>query len=315
MLKTTTPTFEIKTVGVDLSLIQTIIITIKQHDYTVIKSNDDIEVDNGVISVSLTQAEYSKLKSGDISISVGATAYDGNVYIVKTEWGKFGSRTSYEGGSGGGGTEYDILPTVESVEANTESGKLVDALAIKEVFQSVSDGKSMIASAITDKGVQTDATATFQEMAEHIGQIEAGGGNGDCPISSPYLFDLNSKIPFSTGSGDIRIPFFINKLKRLVVKKVYIYAYKSSNMNSSGTISFYIKGKKYGSDSEYSVKQWWGSVSQSATSKQIENISTDLEIDLTEWNEITGIHIQKGSSNGTVVSVDVTIRFQAELYF
>lgn len=71
--------------------------------------------------------------------------------------------------------ELDVLDTVKDVENNTEPGKLVDALAIKEVFQSVSDGKEKIASAITDKGVETDATATFDTMARNIGQIQGGG--------------------------------------------------------------------------------------------------------------------------------------------
>lgn len=71
--------------------------------------------------------------------------------------------------------ELDVLDTVEDVENNTDPGKLVDALAVKEVFQSVSDGKEKIASAITDKGVETDATATFDTMAQNIGNIQGGG--------------------------------------------------------------------------------------------------------------------------------------------
>ena len=43
--------------------------------------------------------------------------------------------------------------------------------ALAELFQSVSSGKSLIASAITDKGVSTSNTATFQEMATNIGSI------------------------------------------------------------------------------------------------------------------------------------------------
>ena len=46
---------------------------------------------------------------------------------------------------------------------------------LNEVFQSVSDGKSLIASAITDKGIATDATATFDTMAGNIRAIESGG--------------------------------------------------------------------------------------------------------------------------------------------
>lgn len=68
-----------------------------------------------------------------------------------------------------------ILNSQEEIEANTESGKIADALVIKEVFQSVSSGKSLLAAAITDKGVDTAATATFQNMADNIANIETGG--------------------------------------------------------------------------------------------------------------------------------------------
>ena len=43
---------------------------------------------------------------------------------------------------------------------------------LNEVFQSVSNGKREVASAITDKGVPTEANATFIVMADHIRQIE-----------------------------------------------------------------------------------------------------------------------------------------------
>lgn len=62
----------------------------------------------------------------------------------------------------------DVLSTSTAVKENTQAGKLVDALVVKDVFQSVSNGKELIASAITDKGVETDATATFDVMAENI---------------------------------------------------------------------------------------------------------------------------------------------------
>lgn len=42
---------------------------------------------------------------------------------------------------------------------------------LKEVFQSVSDGKGLIAAAITDKGVETAADDTFATMAENIAYL------------------------------------------------------------------------------------------------------------------------------------------------
>lgn len=56
----------------------------------------------------------------------------------------------------------DVLPTT----SQTIKG------AIAETFQSVSNGKILIASAITDKGVPTSNTDTFQIMADNIKIIE-----------------------------------------------------------------------------------------------------------------------------------------------
>ncbi len=86
----------------------------------------------------------------------------------------------------------DVLKTKEDVTANAEAGKTVDALVVKEVFQSVSDGKKLLASAITDKGVLTDATASFEVMADSISQIESGGG--DFNIGS-VLYEQNGVKP------------------------------------------------------------------------------------------------------------------------
>ena len=64
-------------------------------------------------------------------------------------------------------------------------------------FQSVSDGKALVASAITDKGVQTASDATFQTMANNIRNIESldfdvfnrtfiSSYKGDGPASTDY---------------------------------------------------------------------------------------------------------------------------------
>lgn len=45
---------------------------------------------------------------------------------------------------------------------------------ITELKKSVSDGKKVVASAITAKGQATEQTATFQTMADHISKIQTG---------------------------------------------------------------------------------------------------------------------------------------------
>lgn len=51
------------------------------------------------------------------------------------------------------------------------------ASELKNCFQFVADGKTLVASAITDMKVPTDATATFEVMAMNIHSIKTGQGN------------------------------------------------------------------------------------------------------------------------------------------
>lgn len=57
---------------------------------------------------------------------------------------------------------------------------------VAEVKKSVSDGKSKVASAITDKGVATLATDTFDVMAENIRKIPSGEMYGLCVLWEPW---------------------------------------------------------------------------------------------------------------------------------
>lgn len=100
---------------------------------------------------------------------------------------------------------FDILNTSEEVQSNTTAGRLVDALVFKEVFQevfqSVSEGKRAIASAITDKGIETDARDTFGQMAGNISLIQ--GGKGDGKIQFKQLIDFS--MPMAEGIPQINV--------------------------------------------------------------------------------------------------------------
>lgn len=70
-------------------------------------------------------------------------------------------------------------PTASNVSYNNASTSSIITgtnvqQAIDQLFQSVSNGKSQIASAITDKGVSTSASDSFATMAENIGKIVSG---------------------------------------------------------------------------------------------------------------------------------------------
>lgn len=62
------------------------------------------------------------------------------------------------------------IGNLETLSTNNK-GSVVEA--INEVFQSVSDGKARVASAITDAGIDTDEDATFNTMANNISRIYA----------------------------------------------------------------------------------------------------------------------------------------------
>jgi len=66
--------------------------------------------------------------------------------------------------------------------------------ALSELFTSVSNGKTLIAAAITDKGVSTSATDPFASMATNIGSISGGGSSGGA-----YLGLLNIDAPILSG--------------------------------------------------------------------------------------------------------------------
>ena len=88
--------------------------------------------------------------------------------------------------------------------SNTTSGMTSGNVqnAIDELFQSVSEGKSLIAAAVTDKGVETAATDSFATMAGNIGQISGGGsGNESFEWFEIPLSSANTKSAPSTRAG------------------------------------------------------------------------------------------------------------------
>ena len=95
------------------------------------------------------------------------------------------------------------VPTYPSIDkALTSSGSAADAKVVGDKLtevnteitalkKSVSDGKKLVATAITDKGVATESTDTFATMAENIGQIE-NGSSFDKVIVSLDKFMINT---------------------------------------------------------------------------------------------------------------------------
>lgn len=75
----------------------------------------------------------------------------------------------------------DVVDNLESTSANLP----LSANQGRVLFQSVSDGKSLVASAITGKGVTTATDATFETMAANIENILAANTSKTVNMSAP----------------------------------------------------------------------------------------------------------------------------------
>lgn len=111
------------------------------------------------------------------------------------------------------GSSYDIIHietdatvvNMSTSDTTTVSAKIKNIdTEMTSLKSSVSNGKSLIASAITDKGVSTASDATFQTMATNISQIKSG-------VSAPVYgtdFTYNGEYQIITdGDDNWRIKF------------------------------------------------------------------------------------------------------------
>ena len=109
-----------------------------------------------------------------------------------------GSTFSFTVRNGDGSSASDIAYN------NAESGLDADNVqeAIDEVFISVANGKTLIASAISDKGVETLATDTFLQMSENIRDIPTSGGGTDVSDTTATPGDVLLGKIFHLANGD-----------------------------------------------------------------------------------------------------------------
>lgn len=147
------------------------------------------------------------------NIPAGSVKFtDGQTFQQKYDSGQLTGPAGTNGTDGKDATINGVNAlTLEVVEGagivGTQTGTTfkIDAT---ELFTSVSEGKSLLAGAITDKGVSTSANDTFQQMANNVAAIETGGGSTWYADFVKFLKEqgdmhvLNQEYPSITVMGD-----------------------------------------------------------------------------------------------------------------
>ena len=80
MKRGTTPTFALSLEGIDYDMLDTVYVTFKQDNRVITKTGDDVELDkdNQIINVSLTQSETLSFRQGYVFIQLRAVTKGGN---------------------------------------------------------------------------------------------------------------------------------------------------------------------------------------------------------------------------------------------
>ncbi|AWY06864.1 MAG: putative tail fiber protein [Caudoviricetes sp.] len=119
--------------------------------------------------------------------------------VVTSEGG-----ASFEYGDGVGEAPHVVTFTYEEEPPLTAEDVSYGDETVKEamdgLFTSVSDGKALLASAITDQGVPTAQDAAFAQMAENVRQISTGADTSDATAT---VWDILSPKTAYTASGKV----------------------------------------------------------------------------------------------------------------
>lgn len=150
----------------------------KEYVDTSLENKVDKVTGKGLSTVDFTKSYETKLKGLE---NYNDTKVKEDIKTINTQLGDIAN----ELGKNEDGSDIVLKTTDKTVKG-----------AINEVFQNVSNGKKLIATAITDKGVETNSDATFQVMANNISKIETNVTKTDI---SNYAVSILSKNKY-TGS-------------------------------------------------------------------------------------------------------------------
>lgn len=173
-------------------------LTDKVVEVVIVDSNNEtIDIKQAVI-VDYTNAKASIVLEKIHTSTLGLyktfwSVLDENQNITAQEDVYYYVKDKNNGSEGIVGSDVSIEETVEELVEEIKIIKQdIKSLNIKyeELFQSVSNGKMLLASAITDKGVTTLATDTFEKMASNIRKITTNSGsNTEEPVPPTQQID------------------------------------------------------------------------------------------------------------------------------
>lgn len=98
----------------------------------------------------------------------------------KENWNNKADKSELFSGNYNDLTDKPVIPSIEGLATEVYVDQSISQVnedlqnQINELFQNVSSGKELIASAITDKGVDASEEETFQSLSEKINQIPVG---------------------------------------------------------------------------------------------------------------------------------------------
>ena len=201
-----------------------------------------IEIDNDVYDIKDAEArnKLSELKLSDLKTD------DNHQFVSKEE------KERWDSGS------ITIDDALSDTSENPVQNKVIKG-ELDKVFQSVSDGKEKIASAITDKGVTTDKDATFDTMADNIKKIETDD-TGITPVLTGEAFYAQPFFNYSSFEVLTGTLLGIKEEQLAIYAKDNVIEEPFEKVVESGpyTSQFYVSGSKqvYVSKKNNTISNW-----------------------------------------------------------
>lgn len=142
------------------------------EDYTTAEKNKLAGIENGANKTIINNTLTSTSTTQALSASQGKALKD-NLDAHKAESATTSVKGHVQLSDSTSSTSASLAATANAVRVTYN--KAVEALnKANEAFQSASDGKNLIATAITGKGVPASGSDTFSQLANKIEQIEVG---------------------------------------------------------------------------------------------------------------------------------------------